>query len=77
MAIEEIKLSQLTKDYIFNHDVMCEGVHCVYREYWDCYTGKSGRAYRVLNALVDIRFNTIKELKDHIREAKRIAKNQK
>ena len=75
--VEEIKISQLTKNYIDNHDVMCEGVHCVFREWTNVYTGRRQSAYIVLNAHIDIRFQTMRELKDHIRNAKRIAKHQR
>ena len=71
--VEEIKLSELTRDCITNHDVMCRGVHCVYRETINGFTGRSStKNYIVLNAEVDVRFKTITELKKHIKRASNV-----
>jgi len=69
MGIETITISQLTKDCIDNHDVMCNGVHCVYRESIDGFTGKTSKDYIVLNYEIDIRFKTLARLKSFIKGA--------
>ena len=70
--VEEIKLSELTRDYITNHDVMCRGVHCVYRETINGFTGRSSNDYIVLNTEVDVRYKSIKELKSYIKRASNV-----
>ena len=52
---------------------MCRGVHCVYRETINGFTGRSStKNYIVLNAEVDVRFKTITELKKHIKRASNV-----
>ena len=63
--IETIKISQLTKDYINNHDVMVNGYHVVYRERITT-NNKKLLPYIVLDALYTIEFSTLKELKEYI-----------
>ena len=65
--IETINISQLTKDYINNHDVVCKGVHCVYREEVSEMTGNDLLPYIVLNENVPLRYKTLAELKKYIR----------
>ena len=66
MTIETIKLSQLSKKYIDNHDVMCNGVHCKYQKTIGLM-GEVKKEYVVLNSLLDIRFTKLSELKDYIK----------
>ena len=65
--IETIVISKLTKSYINNHAVLCGGVHCKYQETINGYTGEHKNEYVVLNALLDIRFTKLSDLKDYIR----------
>ena len=68
--VEEIKLNQLTKEYITNHTVICRDIICVYRESWDCFTGRTKREYAILNKeiLVDPQIRTLTALKTFIRK---------
>ncbi len=68
--IETITLSKLTKKYIDNHDVICNGVHCRFIELEHGF-GRVEKVYQVfgergINQPV-FTFKTIKRLKSFIR----------
>jgi len=65
--IETISLSQLTKKYIDNHDVICEDVHCKYRTLINSYTGNATGSYVVMNSEWFTVFKTLPELKTFIK----------
>ena len=69
--VETIKLSELSKDYINNHVVNCNGIQCVYRELINAYSGRTKKRYVVLDKYFTIEFKTIKELKNYIKEEQR------
>ena len=67
--IETIPLSKLSKSYINNHDVICNGIHCRYieREYG---FGRVEGEYEVFGSKgindIILTFSTLKELKKYL-----------
>ena len=64
--IEEIPFHKLTKKYIDNHDVICNGVHCKHTDDISIMTGKRLKPYVVFKTFVNTRFATLRELKRYI-----------
>jgi hypothetical protein len=66
--IEKIPLSKLTKKYINNHDVWCNGVHCRYVER-EFGFGRIEKTYDVYGKGINDpirKFKTLADLKNHI-----------
>jgi len=64
--VETIPMSKLTKQYISSHSVICNGVHCIYKEMWSGYSGATIKKYVVFNTPFIREFKTLKALKEFI-----------